>query len=354
MPIAIRHTLSITLLTFAVVAIVVSARPDDVWWVASIVAMLVGSGAWLVHGRALGALSEHLGEGRPTRTMTHMFWHVDRLRRDVSDANSRASFLERSLVEERELLQGVVDNTVHELRTPLTTVLATIEMARSGMLEDPIDTDELFRHAHSACHHMLFMINDLLDASALRSGVLRLEPRRVSLSAVAANAEGVLQPIAQVSGIELRFQCEQGLAPMWADEMRTMQVLFNLVGNAIKYSEPGGHVDVSVDRFAEGLLRVEVRDDGLGVPEDKRSNLFGRFARVHDPNDSTASGTGIGLNFSKMLVERMGGEIGYRPREGGPGSVFWFTVPTAEPPAAVGVALESSRAEPAPEREPSG
>lgn len=113
--------------------------------------------------------------------------------------------------------------------------------------------------------------------------------------------------------------------------MRTLQVLFNLVSNAIKYSPEGTVVVVGVAE-SDDRVQFEVTDEGVGVPENQRCILFERFTRVHS-QESTASGTGIGLHFSKTLIELMDGQIGYRPRPSTPGSVFWFTLPSSPVPA---------------------
>ncbi len=282
-------------------------------------------------GRPLDELATSLAKGsRPAPTLKRLLYHTELVLREEQSARARVDRLTRDAVEERRLQRDVMDNTVHELRTPLTTVISTIEMIRTGFLDDPVDTEELVEHAYSACHHMMFVINDLLDASAVRTGKLRLDTRPFPAASLMHNAKRILEPIAQVRDIGLHIHEPADSIQVLADEMRTLQVLFNLVGNALKYSEGNSSVDVTVHVDGDDVV-FEVRDRGVGVPEGMRNALFERFVRVHEASESTASGTGIGLNFSKLMIERMDGSIGYRPRGDGAGSTFWFALPVADP-----------------------
>ena len=124
-----------------------------------------------------------------------------------------------------------------------------------------------------------------------------------------------------------------------ADRARVLQVLFNLLGNALKYSRPRCHVTLRVDSDRDSV-RFEVTDDGIGVPAASRDKLFTKFGRAHG-SDASAAGTGIGLYLSRILVEHMRGAIGYHAAAGGQGSTFWFTLPlqrsVSTPPIGPGV-----------------
>lgn len=329
MPIAIRHTVSLAALTFAIVALVVGVAVSVGLGLitAAVTAAMVAAWVGATSGRVFGQIAATAGAAS---TSSQLRARVDAMSRSLRDAESRAQHLARGAVQERQLVQDVIDNTVHELRTPLTTVLSSIEMIRSGMLEDPIEVSELVEYAHSACHHMQFMINDLLDASALRSGKLHLDTRFVEPFEIIRAAQRILHPIATVRSMDLVFECDESTPMVTADEMRTQQVLFNLVGNALKYANENTRVTVRVCAEDGRSVRFEVEDEGPGIAANRRSELFGRFVRVHESNGTSVSGTGIGLNFSKLMVECMDGEIGYRPRQDVQGSVFWFALPLAD------------------------
>ena len=268
--------------------------------------------------------------------------------RQLKEANTRIAHSEERWEAEREAYQDALANTVHELRTPLTTIVATLEMVQFGMLDDPVDREELVAQADAACHHMSFLVNDLLDAAAIAAGRLRLDFTNFTASRVLGEARRILNPTAHARDIDLRMEGDESVLDVQirADKMRTLQVLFNLAGNAIKYSEDGTCVTLRVGRDPHGdLLRFEVRDQGVGVPPDMREELFGRFSRVHRSTDTHASGSGVGLHFSKTLIERMDGEIGYHAREDGPGSVFWFALPLASIEAETEIRVEHTDGE---------
>jgi signal transduction histidine kinase len=230
--------------------------------------------------------------------------------------------------------QGLA-SLAHELRTPLTTILASVDMLRDGYAEDPADARAFMDQASAAGHHLLFLVNDLLDCAAHDAGALRIDTTDLEVGDLFAQVAQILGPAAEAKGTSLMLDRDgaRGLR-VHADAHRFLQVAFNLVGNAIKYSPPGS--DVRVRAFlgagatdtAVAPIRFEIVDDGIGVPPERRAELFERYARVHDASKSSAAGTGLGLFITKALVEKMGGAIGYRAGDGG-GSVFWFELPAA-------------------------
>ncbi len=233
---------------------------------------------------------------------------------------------------ERELAQRdrLVENTVHELRTPLTTVVASIEMLRDGYANTEEERGTLYDQAAASCNHLMFLINDLLDAAALRAGQLRIDSAPCYLADAIDDTLRALGPVAAARNSTLDSLCCDRDLLVLADPHRLLQVLFNLTGNALKYSPDGSSVTIQADRSAEGVT-IEVMDRGIGVAAAAAPALFARFSRVHSAQASSAPGTGLGLQLCRELVEQMGGRIGYRPREDGPGSVFWFSLPAAAP-----------------------
>jgi signal transduction histidine kinase len=215
--------------------------------------------------------------------------------------------------------------TAHELRTPLTAVTTAIELLRDGYTSSPEDTQMFLEQASIASRHMAFLINDVVDLAALECGRISLHVRDHRVSELIFDVAQVMRLTAQQRNVELRIDETPDDLFVSTDSGRFLQIVFNLVANAIKFSEPGKLVQL-VTRPRHGEITFEVHDQGPGVPPESRSRLFTRFGRAHG---QTIFGTGLGLHVCKLLVERLGGKVGFKPGAAG-GSVFWFTMPRAE------------------------
>jgi PAS domain S-box-containing protein len=229
-------------------------------------------------------------------------------------------------------------NMSHEVRTPLNGIL--------GMTELALDTDltaeqrEYLGMAKSSAEALLHIINDILDFSKIEAGKLELEAIDFDLHATVEEAVGLLAEKADDKGLELICHIDAP-PPCWlrGDPGRLRQVLLNLAGNAIKFTEHG-EVVVSARLEEQGpagtVVRCEVRDTGAGIPGDVQSRLFNSFTQADTSTTRKFGGTGLGLAISKRLVGLMGGEIGLTS-EPGRGSTFRFTVRLAKgeatPPA---------------------
>jgi PAS domain S-box-containing protein len=229
-------------------------------------------------------------------------------------------------------------NMSHEVRTPLNGIL--------GMTELALDTDltaeqrEYLGMARSSAEALLHIINDILDFSKIEAGKLELEAIDFDLHATVEEAVGLLAEKAGNKGLELICHVEAP-PPCWlrGDPGRLRQVLLNLAGNAVKFTERG-EVVVSARLEEQGpagaVVRCEVRDTGAGIPADVQPRLFASFTQADTSTTRKFGGTGLGLAISKRLVGLMGGEIGLTS-EPGRGSTFRFTVRLAKgeivPPA---------------------
>ena len=215
----------------------------------------------------------------------------------------------------------------HELRTPLnfiTGFASTLDDEVQGPL-NPAQHEALGKILNGA-DRMLKLVDDLLDFAKIQSGHLDLGREAVPYAAVVAEVLGLLKPLGERKGLEIASEVPPDLVA-WLDPDRVSQVLTNLVGNAIKFTPPGGRVVVRAAARGASLL-TEVVDTGQGIGPEHREKLFRRFQQVDMSNTRQASGTGLGLAISKGLVEAHGGEIGVESTLG-EGSTFWFRLPLA-------------------------
>jgi signal transduction histidine kinase len=220
-------------------------------------------------------------------------------------------------------------HTAHELRTPLTSILTAIEMVRGGYATNQEETDEFLAEADLAARHLGFLVNDVLDEAALTAGQLRIELGDHKLQQIVVDALALLGMHAQRRGLTIETSAIDGELQVHADARRVLQVLFNLLGNAVKFSAPGDPIRIDVSATAD-RVRIAIVDSGPGVPRDLRPRLFQPFGRG---DTRGVVSTGLGLHITKCLVELMRGAIGYLPRPLR-GSEFWFELPRSRAPQA--------------------
>jgi len=215
--------------------------------------------------------------------------------------------------------------TAHELRTPLTAILNSLEIVRLGFATTTEEIDGFLGEADLAAQHLSFLINDVLDEAAIKAGKLRLENGNHNVPKLVCHGLRILGMHAARNAITTRMDEDGESLFVRADSRRVLQILFNLIGNSIKFSEPGTPIDLVVKGLADHVL-FRVLDEGEGVADHVRPHLFTAFAG--DDHKRRADSTGLGLQICKNLVEQMGGTIGYTPRA--TGSEFWFTLPIAD------------------------
>lgn len=215
----------------------------------------------------------------------------------------------------------------HELRTPLNGVLGFLHLLLASELDE--EQRDWVQTIQASSQGLLTILNDILDFSRLEADRMTVERVPLSLEGCGREVVNLLKPEARGRGLDLSFECTapEG-CPVLGDPGRVRQVLLNLIGNALKFTERGT-VRVLVEPVAagdEGWARISVIDTGIGIPVEKQALLFEKFTQADSTATRRFGGTGLGLAISKRLVELMGGRIGFHSQVGR-GSTFWLSLP---------------------------
>ena len=244
--------------------------------------------------------------------------------RDISP-RQRAEDALRQAVKARDDMIGIVS---HDLRNPANAVkmLAKTIIAESASLSPSVV--ERVEVILQAAEQIDRMIQDLLDVTRLEAGQFSVAVRSTSLSETVAYALKALAPLAQAHAVTIAMSFEDGLPAVRADDDRIAQVISNLVGNALKFTSAGGHVEVSAVQAGD-MAQVRVRDNGIGIPPDQVAHVFDRFYQAASPTGARRHGAGLGLPIARGIVEAHCGSIWIESRQGLGTDVF-FTLPLAD------------------------
>jgi PAS domain S-box-containing protein len=261
----------------------------------------------------------------------------------------------RDVTERREvdrMKDEFISVVSHELRTPLTAIRGSLGLLASGKAgEVPERGQRMLEIAVQNTDRLIRLINDILDIERIESGKVAMEPRPVNAAELVQNAAEVMMPMADRAGVGVYVWAEP--VPLVADPDRLLQVLTNLISNAVKFSNPGSTVEVTVEpEGGDAVFRVT--DHGRGIPADRLEAIFERFQQVDSSDSRQKGGTGLGLAICRTIVSQHGGRI-WAESVLGEGSTLSFTLPLpVQEPVAVEPAPRPGDPdpEPAPEPEP--
>jgi signal transduction histidine kinase len=235
---------------------------------------------------------------------------------------------QRQAVEQLERLNRAKSEFVsivsHEFRTPLTGIQGFSEMMR----DENLTPDEMREYAgdiNKDAQRLNRMINEMLDLDRMEAGRMTIHPERIDFNAVVGDVADRVRPNAPNHTLTLDLQSD--LPQVQADRDRMTQVASNLLNNAVKYSPTGGRITVTT-RADGDQLRLDVRDEGLGIPPDALETIFERFSRVDSQATRDIQGTGLGLPIVRQIVQLHGGKV-WAESELGRGSVFHVVLPLA-------------------------
>lgn len=223
----------------------------------------------------------------------------------------------------------------HELRTPLTAIRGNASLLRKYYTNSITDTEmvEMISDIHESSIRLINIVNDFLDVAAIEQGKIRMQPKPFPMQEVVVEVVRELERLCADKGVQLVADLSiQSAPPVFADKQRIKQVLINLVGNAIKFTEKG-NITISAT-FDHQFVHISVTDTGKGMTEDSQKMLFHKFQQASSSilTRDTTKGTGLGLYISKLIVEISGGTIGLQSSTENVGSTFSFTLPRNVPP----------------------
>ncbi len=278
-------------------------------------------------GRIIGSVREVQGE-RKDGSVFPMELSVN-----CMETMSRPRFLGvvrdiSQLKEVERVKDEFVSSVSHELRTPVTSIrgaLGLIAGGQAGEISEQVRM--LVGIAHDNSERLVRLVNDILDMQKLDLGRISMEIVNQEILPVVEATIGAMEGYASEFGVEVKLV--RTVPGVWArfDAGRLQQVIANLLSNAVKFSPRGSSVEVSMAR-QDGMLRIEVRDHGEGIPFEAQAGIFGKFYQVRGNGPRRQGGTGLGLYISKAIIERFGGQIGFTSASG-KGSRFYVELPIA-------------------------
>ena len=265
-------------------------------------------------------VSHHLKKGRNGRWLKAVGLIQDfdvRKRQEIALVEAQ-----RAAEEAGEAKASFLANMSHEIRTPMNGVMGVLHLLKGEVLSDEGRgmLDEAL-----ACGQMLAeLLNDVIDFSKIEAGRLELSPEPVDPVTLAEGVVRLLRAEAEGKGLVVRLDADPGVGWVNADPVRLRQALFNLVGNAVKFTHRGS-VTIRCRRPAPGRLRFDVIDSGIGIPEAAQDRIFQRFNQGDASTTRKFGGSGLGLTITQKLAEMMSGNVGFSSKEG-VGSTFWIEI----------------------------
>ena len=332
----VNSTAMIWLSVIAVAVLMLQGARAMALWIVLILATIFGLEAAIYRGWVSAVA--HVGtQGVPWTLMNYLLASLslmlvvviyDRMHQkqlqELDRRNSELRATHHALIQAQAHKDEFVAAVGHELRTPMNAILGFNSVLRRE-LADRADQVEVVDHIRRSTTHLLQVVNDILDFSQLQAGRLSLHPTDFAVQALVEEALHPHQPKARQKGLWLQAVIDQALPPVWhADRQRLLQVLHNLLDNAIKFTAQGG-VDLRIK--AHGTrLRVEVQDTGPGIATQRQAHIFNRFEHADVQTNRAYGGTGLGLALCDQLTRLLGGRIGVQSQPG-QGALFWLDLP---------------------------
>ncbi|QLE59667.1 AAA-like domain-containing protein [Nostoc sp. TCL26-01] len=234
-----------------------------------------------------------------------------------------------------------LDNINYEIRTPLNGMIGFLKLILEGMVDDVEEKNQFIKEAHHLSLHLLNIVNDVLDIAKIEAGKMEIVSTSVNLNELFSDVENFMRPQAEARNLSFQLELPNSEEVIvYGNYQRLLQVMLNLVGNAIKFTYEGNitvsadliNKDKSLEKQIPSMVIVTIRDTGIGVSLNKQDKLFQLFSQVDGSRSRQYGGTGLGLVISQKLIEAMGGEINFFSLGEGLGSTVTFTIPLYQQP----------------------
>lgn len=332
----INSTAVVWLNVLSVPVLLLLGRPATLVWIGVMLLSILG--LTLVTG--FGVVSSHVNASSSVVTWAYLnhvlallnlmmgvriYEHLHQVQLNkLNQRNDELKATHQALIRAQAHKDEFVAAVGHELRTPMNVILGFNGVLHRELADDPAQL-AVVGHIRRSTEHLLQVVNDILDFSQLQAGKLRLNPVDFALQTLLDELRQRHAEKAQAKGVTLQWTLDATLpARLHGDHNRLLQILTNLVDNAIKFT-PRGVVGVAVQARGE-RLRFEVKDAGLGIPIERQQHIFSRFEHADVQTKRVHGGTGLGLTLCEKLVTLHGGRIGVDSQEGS-GALFWFEIP---------------------------
>ena len=231
-----------------------------------------------------------------------------------------------ALFESNRLKSEFLANVSHELRTPLNSILGFAELLRDSAIGADIKGARYLQNILNSGKNLLELINDLLDLAKIEAGRMEVRSEPLSLNDLFEGLTSIIRPLVEKKDLQINLRVSRDVPIIYTDPAKLQQVLYNFLSNAIKFSPPGGQIEISAERTEAQSIRIAVSDQGPGVEPDKHEMIFEKFRQLDGSVTREHGGTGLGLAISRELVVLLHGAIGVESVPG-EGATFWVTLP---------------------------
>jgi signal transduction histidine kinase len=254
---------------------------------------------------------------------------LEKVNQQLSETNRELNEANAKLRELSEMKEEFLALTTHDLRSPLTVISGVISFFTSGRLgELSPEQKNMVSMMERNTQNLIELVNDLLDASKLESGTIRLDVASIDMRGVLDELREAMEPLAKEKGIELVETLPADLPLVEADRAKLRRIILNLLSNALKFTRKGGRIEVRVER-QDDRVRISVSDTGVGIAPDDLARLFDKYEQARSRATRGEKGTGLGLYITRQLLELHGSKIKVES-EVGRGSTFSFTLPVKQ------------------------